>query len=44
LEIAEIFRLVLRGEFDETVQAQAKAKVRALTERFPLYRNVSYTL
>lgn len=44
LDIAEIFHIALSGEFTDSVQDEAKAKVRALTERFPMYQNVSYAL
>ncbi|MFB5191017.1 serine hydroxymethyltransferase [Alicyclobacillus fastidiosus] len=41
-EIAEIFHLVLQGEFTEAVRHAASAKVEALTARFPLYETLSY--
>ncbi|GMA63550.1 serine hydroxymethyltransferase [Alicyclobacillus fastidiosus] len=41
-EIAEIFHLVLHGEFTEAVRHAASAKVEALTARFPLYETLSY--
>lgn len=41
-EVAEVFHVALSGEFTETVKETAKAKVRALTERFPLYPSLQY--
>lgn len=41
-KIAEIFNLVLQGEFTAAVKAEAEQKVQALTERFPLYAHLNY--
>ncbi len=41
-EIAEVFHLALSSEFTDAVKQQASDKVRALTQRFPLYSGLSY--
>jgi glycine hydroxymethyltransferase len=42
-EIAEIFHLALSGDFTDSVKESARAKVKTLTERFPLYPDLQYT-
>ncbi|WP_029422274.1 serine hydroxymethyltransferase [Alicyclobacillus macrosporangiidus] len=41
-EIAEVFHLTLASSFTEADAEVARAKVKALTERFPLYEGLSY--
>ncbi|RIV20989.1 serine hydroxymethyltransferase [Alicyclobacillaceae bacterium I2511] len=41
-EVAEVFRMVLSGPFEPSVQAEARARVRTLTDQFPLYVGESY--
>ncbi|MFD1675821.1 serine hydroxymethyltransferase [Alicyclobacillus fodiniaquatilis] len=41
-EIADIFHLVLSGDFTDAVREAAHAKVEALTEQFPLYEGLTY--
>ncbi|GMA50920.1 serine hydroxymethyltransferase [Alicyclobacillus contaminans] len=41
-EIADIFHLVLASAFTDADKAQAQQKVRALTERYPMYPGISY--
>lgn len=41
-EIADIFHLVLSGDFTDAVKEAARAKVEALTEQFPLYEGLTY--
>ncbi|MCL6598377.1 MAG: serine hydroxymethyltransferase [Alicyclobacillus macrosporangiidus] len=41
-EIAEVFHLTLASSFSEADAEAARAKVKALTERFPLYEGLSY--
>lgn len=42
-EIAEIFALVLKNPGDEVKKEEARRRVKALTERFPLYPGLWYT-
>lgn len=42
-EIAEIFALVLKNPGDEAKKEEARRRVKALTERFPLYPGLWYT-
>lgn len=39
-EIAKLIALVLKNSDDETVANEAEARVKALTERFPMYKNL----
>lgn len=41
-EIAQIFSLVLKSEFTESDQHQARTQVKNLTSQFPLYPTLSY--
>ncbi|GGJ10876.1 serine hydroxymethyltransferase [Alicyclobacillus cellulosilyticus] len=41
-EIAEVFDLVLRASFTEADAAEARRRVQALTDRFPLYPGLRY--
>ena len=41
-DIAEVFRIVLKGDFTESEQESARAMVRSLTDRFPMYEGLSY--
>ncbi|MCL6636939.1 MAG: serine hydroxymethyltransferase [Alicyclobacillus sp.] len=41
-DIADVFALALQSDFTAADQAAARAKVKALTERFPLYEGLSY--
>lgn len=42
-EIADIFALVLKNPGDEAKKEEARRRVKALTERFPLYPGLWYT-
>lgn len=42
-DIADIFHLVLAGDFTDAVRQAASAKVEALTVQFPLYERISYS-
>jgi glycine hydroxymethyltransferase len=41
-DIAEIFHLTLASDFTDSDIEQARAKVRALTSKFPMYEGLSY--
>jgi glycine hydroxymethyltransferase len=41
-EIANIFGIVLKSDFTDSVKEEARRRVRALTEQFPLYPGLTY--